>query len=172
MGKKNRHNQNRQDMLEFETENSEAADLSATEGSATVREEKMAVQEAEIEKIGEKEITASDKPAAGAASDGMIDEKESVMEKPLTEKQKNRRIDTYIEFVLILILGILIGIAVKTEAEKRITIGFDDYQMKIVRQDFDINKIQAEVTLQSVEESKAQVGESVSEEDGSSQDEE
>ncbi len=61
-----------------------------------------------------------------------------------TKVERNRKMDMYIEFVLIFILGILIGIAVKTEANKKITIGFDDYQMKLYRPDFNIDQLQAD----------------------------
>lgn len=60
-------------------------------------------------------------------------------------ESENNKMDVYIELALIFILGILIGIVVKIEATKKITIGFNDYQMKIVKQDFDINKLQLEV---------------------------
>jgi len=72
------------------------------------------------------------------------------------ETERNKKMDVYIEFALIFILGVLIGIAVKTEANKRITIGFDDYQMKLAKQDFNINKLQFEVTKKSAEDAKKQ----------------
>jgi len=62
------------------------------------------------------------------------------------EIEKNRkRTDFLIEMALLLILGILIGIAVKTEANKRITIGFNDYKMKIPANMYNINKLQTEI---------------------------
>lgn len=72
------------------------------------------------------------------------------------EAERNRKMDMYIEFVLIFILGILIGIAVKTEANKRITIGFDDYQMKLAKQDFNINQLQVAVANKSAAEAQSQ----------------
>ena len=71
------------------------------------------------------------------------------------EIERNKKMDVYIEFVLIFILGILIGIAVKTEANKRITIGFDDYQMKLAKQDYNINQLQVEVDKKNAAEAKA-----------------
>lgn len=62
----------------------------------------------------------------------------------LDENQPKGRLDIYIEIALIFILGILIGIAVKTEASKRITIGFDDYKIKPSGQIYNINQLQAE----------------------------
>ena len=66
--------------------------------------------------------------------------------------ERSKKIDMYVEFVLIFILGILVGVAIKTEAVKRVTMGFDDYQMNIARQDFDINKLQVDMMLNSADE--------------------
>lgn len=52
------------------------------------------------------------------------------------------KVDFFIEIALIFILGALIGIAVKTEAAKRITIGFNDYQMKANSSQYNISKLQ------------------------------
>jgi len=60
----------------------------------------------------------------------------------IEEKRKFRKADLYIELGLIFVLGFFIGIAIKNEAEKRITIGFDDYKMKIGPHDFALNKMQ------------------------------
>jgi hypothetical protein len=69
-----------------------------------------------------------------------------------TSKKKKWISDFYVELFLFLILGILVGIAVKTEAMKRITIGFDDYRMKIMVQDFDINKMQIDLAEKQKQE--------------------
>ena len=45
-----------------------------------------------------------------------------------------------INYLLILILGFLVGVAVKTEAKKRVTIGFGDYLVSEMKQDFDLSK--------------------------------
>jgi hypothetical protein len=47
-----------------------------------------------------------------------------------------------INYLLIFILGFLVGVAVKTEAKKRITIGYDDYLASQMKQDFDLMKPQ------------------------------
>lgn len=73
-------------------------------------------------------------------SDAEILEPERVSEAP--KKNRKKRYDFYIELILFLILGVLLGIAVKTEAVKKITIGFDDYKMNIKKQDYDINQLQ------------------------------
>lgn len=70
------------------------------------------------------------------------------------EQSQSKKMDKYVEFVLLFILGVLVGVAIKTEAVKKITIGFDDYQMKSASQDFDINNLQVEVVKKSVQEAK------------------
>ena len=102
-------------------------------------EEEIKIQEAETEQVKSED-----------------DKKEEAVlpAETVAEDEKKRRTDIYIEFALIFILGILIGVAVKTEAAKRITIGFDDYKMKISSQDYDINKMQAELVKKNIEASQ------------------
>ncbi|HPN96661.1 MAG TPA: hypothetical protein PLK35_02735 [Candidatus Moranbacteria bacterium] len=69
---------------------------------------------------------------------------------------KKRKTDLYIELVLFFILGILLGIAIKTEAAKRVTIGFNDYKMKIMSQDYNINQLEAEILNKKAEEAENQ----------------
>lgn len=57
---------------------------------------------------------------------------------------KNSKTNFYIELALFLILGILIGVTLKGEAVKKITIGFDDYKMKFFSHNYDINGMQDE----------------------------
>ena len=71
------------------------------------------------------------------------------------KEEQKKRTDFYIELALFLILGILIGIALKTEAMKRITIGFDDYKMKIYSSSYNLNKMQKE-QIQKMSEEQAQ----------------
>ena len=90
-------------------------------------------------------------------------EEETTIQEAQTEKleiesvvdNKNKLSDFYIELALFLILGILIGIAVKTEAVKRITVGFDDYKMKFFSQSYDLNKMQDE-QIQKINAESAQ----------------
>lgn len=69
---------------------------------------------------------------------------------------KKKKTDFYVELALFCILGILIGIAVKTEADKRITIGFNDYKMKIMKQDYDVNKLQIDIAQKKASQSQQQ----------------
>lgn len=54
---------------------------------------------------------------------------------------KNRR-ERYIELALIFVLGFLLGIAIKNEAVKKITIGFEDYKLNQTTQKYNINQLQ------------------------------
>lgn len=67
------------------------------------------------------------------------------------EKPSKRKRDFYIELALFLILGILLGIAVKTEAVKKVTIGFDDYRMKAAKQDYNIGELEKKLIEKSNE---------------------
>jgi len=55
------------------------------------------------------------------------------------------KVDFFIEIALIFILGILIGIAVKTEAVKRITMGYNDYQIKIEADRYSISELEKDL---------------------------
>jgi len=74
-------------------------------------------------------------------------ETEELSEEEKKEKKKKR--DYVLEMALFLILGILIGITIKTEAVKRITIGFNDYQLKNGTQAFNIDQMQADLEQQA-----------------------
>jgi hypothetical protein len=98
------------------------------EEDLNIEEEK--IQDAEVEKIEIKNASVGEENA---------------------EIEQNKKKDFYVELVLLFILGVLIGIAIKTEASKKITMGFDDYQMKIARQDYNINQLQTDLTKKSIE---------------------
>lgn len=102
-------------------------------------EDETSVREAEILK----EIEMEDDPAP-------------VSEENAAPKKRRHRLDFYIELALFLILGILVGISAKTEAKKYITIGFDDYKMKIERQAYNINQLQTTLDAQQAAAEAAQ----------------
>ncbi len=58
-----------------------------------------------------------------------------------------------INYLLILILGFLVGVAVKTEAKKKVTIGYDDYLVSDMKQGFDLMKDEMAPAQQGQEES-------------------
>jgi hypothetical protein len=70
--------------------------------------------------------------------------KENIEEKK-DNLEKNKKKDYYVEIILMLILGVLIGVAVKTEASKRITIGSDDYKMKFSANAYNLNQLEKEL---------------------------
>lgn len=77
----------------------------------------------------------------------------------LEEKAEERRpgkAEFYIELALFLILGLLIGIAAKTEAVKRVSVGFDDYKMKIYQSEYNLNDMQVDQAKKRAEEMKKQ----------------
>lgn len=69
---------------------------------------------------------------------------------------KRKKREYYAELVLFLALGVLVGIAMKTEAIKKITIGFDDYKMKIDRQDYNINQFQKDLSKAAADQASQQ----------------
>ncbi len=58
------------------------------------------------------------------------------------ERARNLISDRRFELALFLILGFLLGIMLKIEASKKLTIGFDDYLVEAVESEIDINQIQ------------------------------
>ena len=62
----------------------------------------------------------------------------------------------YFEMALFLVLGFLVGVAVKTEAAKRVTIGFNDYKIVSLKQDYSFSEIQKNLAekKKEAEESK------------------
>lgn len=77
---------------------------------------------------------------------------------PLEDDGENKKgkADFYIEIALIFILGILIGIAVKTEAVKRITMGYNDYQIKIEDDRYSISQLEKDLIEKQSEEAEDQ----------------
>jgi hypothetical protein len=65
------------------------------------------------------------------------------------EARLKRGIDFRLELALFLILGFLLGVVVKTEAVKRITIGFNDSSIPSQRQAYDFEKIKEEIAEQN-----------------------
>lgn len=57
------------------------------------------------------------------------------------------------DLFLYLIMGVLLGVIIKTEAAKRVVIGFDDYKLAGIRQDYNINRMEKDL----LEKAKSQV---------------
>jgi hypothetical protein len=64
-----------------------------------------------------------------------------------TDKKKKR--EAIFEMALFLILGILLGITIKTESIKRITIGFNDYKIVNAKNAYDIEEIKNNLQKQA-----------------------
>lgn len=65
--------------------------------------------------------------------------------------RKSRKTELYIELGLIFMFGFFVGIAIKNEAEKKVTIGFEDYKMKMQPRSFLLNRMQDEIMSQQLE---------------------
>jgi len=63
---------------------------------------------------------------------------------------ENKSMDSYVEIALLFVLGILAGVALKVEAGKMITIGFDDYKMKFSSGQYNINDLQKKINESSL----------------------
>lgn len=107
----------------------------ALEQEAELEQEKELQQEKEFETI-ENEIETSE----------------------VLEKKKRREV--IFEMALFFILGVLLGITIKTEAVKKITIGFNDYQITKPSQSYDVTdmkiKLDEELAKQEAEQEAAQ----------------
>ncbi|HBP01296.1 MAG TPA: hypothetical protein DD454_03745 [Candidatus Moranbacteria bacterium] len=72
------------------------------------------------------------------------------------EINKTKR-DFKIELALFCILGILLGITLKTEAAKRITIGFSDYKIEAARDSYNVSDIKKKLAEEAAEAQQQQL---------------
>jgi len=79
-----------------------------------------------------------------------------------SDEKKNGK-DFKIEIILFLILGFLLGVMMKTEASKRLTIGFDDYKVTAKESDVNIEKIQKDLLMQQENTAEEVTGEQAEE---------
>lgn len=70
--------------------------------------------------------------------------------------EKKRRREVIFELALFLVLGILLGITIKTEAVKRITIGFSDYKVISGKNSYNISEIKKNLDQQIQDQQAAQ----------------
>ncbi|MEI8344331.1 MAG: hypothetical protein WCF93_05265 [Candidatus Moraniibacteriota bacterium] len=70
--------------------------------------------------------------------------------------KKKKKKDLFFELTLFFILGILIGITAKTEAAKKITIGFNDYQIPAKLERYDLAELKRNLLQQSAQQQSAQ----------------
>lgn len=69
--------------------------------------------------------------------------------------EKKKKKDLIFELTLFFILGALIGITIKTEAVKRITIGFNDYQIPAKVARYDLFELKRNLVQQAAREQEA-----------------
>lgn len=71
------------------------------------------------------------------------------------EKKKKR--EALFELALFFVLGVLLGITIKTEAVKRITMGFNDYQISSPQNKYDLENIKKEIEAkEQIQQQEAQ----------------
>ncbi|NTV40825.1 MAG: hypothetical protein HGA61_00950 [Candidatus Moranbacteria bacterium] len=136
------------------------------------REEQLEKMEFELEKEYNQEQIEEQKSSEMTVE--IESEKEKVEEAEQVEAEvekhqsvedlaKKRKRDLIFELSLFFILGILIGITIKTEAVKKITIGFNDYQIPVKVDRYDVSQLKRNLLQQAAIEQAAQ--EQLSDED-------
>lgn len=65
----------------------------------------------------------------------------------------NSKRDFKIELALFFILGVLLGVTIKTEAAKRITIGFNDYKVESAVDSYNVSEIKKKLIEEANEAS-------------------
>lgn len=81
-------------------------------------------------------------------------EKEAEIEEE-EEKETGKKRLINLEIVFFLILGFLLGVVIKTEAAKRVTIGFDDYQIKSLQQSYNFTELEKKISEKSEQATQA-----------------
>lgn len=76
-------------------------------------------------------------------------EETKISEAEIENDNPKKKIDFRFELALFLILGFLLGVVIKTEAVKRVTIGFNDGEIESVRQGYDFEKIKTDLANDS-----------------------
>jgi hypothetical protein len=74
---------------------------------------------------------------------------EAEVEYDKNENLPIKKIDFRFELALFLILGFLLGVVIKSEAVKRVTIGFNDGAIVSVKQGYDFEKIKQDLAKAS-----------------------
>ncbi len=84
------------------------------------------------------------------------------------ETKEEKKVDFRFELVLFLILGFLLGVVIKTEASKWVTIGYNDGSVVSEKQGYNFEKIEKEIADKS-EAASEQASQSQGESIGSNQ---
>jgi hypothetical protein len=80
---------------------------------------------------------------------------EAEIEESENKVSEKKKIDFRFELALFLILGFLLGVVIKSEAVKRITIGFNDGAIISVRQGYDFDRIKEDLAKASAVQEEA-----------------
>lgn len=72
------------------------------------------------------------------------------------QRAKRKRRETAFELGLFFVLGLLIGVTLKTEAVKKITMGFNDYLVSKPAQRYDIDALKKKIEQQYAQQQAAQ----------------
>ena len=116
------------------------------------------LEEAVLEDSPKKEIQEAQVDAVSEPVEAERPRQEIIEPGPDDYAKKNKK-EFLSRLVLIFVLGFLIGIALKTEALKKVTIGYSDYLMKTKPQNYDINNAQKELNKAQATASEAQTPE-------------
>jgi hypothetical protein len=84
-------------------------------------------------------------------------EKEEIKttEAEIENDNPKKKMDFRFELALFLILGFLLGVVIKSEAVKRVTIGFNDGAIASVKQGYDFEKIKSDLAKASKAQEQA-----------------
>ena len=85
-------------------------------------------------------------------------EKKEIKDAEIDQEDAKKNYRT--EIILIFIIGLLVGVMVKAEAVKRVSIGFNDYKTVTRTQDYDIEAIEKALFEEAEEEAAAQAADS------------
>lgn len=114
--------------------------------NAELEQSKLWQQEQELKKIEELEELKED---------SMFKTIETEIETSDVIEKKKRR-EVIFEMALFFVLGLLLGVTIKTEATKRITIGFNDYQIKASQQRYDVAELKKNLDEKMAEQQATQ----------------
>lgn len=99
-----------------------------------------------------------------------MEETEKKEEKSETEEiRPKKRMDFRLELALFFILGFLLGVVIKTEASKRVTIGFNDNEIASLKQDYDFERIKEEIIESKAKSQQQEASGSQAENQGDNQ---
>ncbi|KKP97638.1 MAG: hypothetical protein US25_C0005G0003 [Candidatus Moranbacteria bacterium GW2011_GWE1_36_7] len=126
------------------------------------RAEPEEIKELELEKKFEQEnileIEVEEDPQVMASAEN------GILSDEVLEKKKRREV--IFEMMLFLVLGMLLGVTLKTEAIKKVTIGFNDYQIVKPAESYDVAALKKNLDEQMAEQSASVQGDNLPTQDG------